>query len=81
MAAGFGARRSGGLCCLGIAAALGQQGELLVGGLLFLKRLQQQRKGVLVAQLLGQRGDGAVGRNFVMLDLLCAAGWCPCKAC
>ena len=62
--------RSRGLGGLGVAAALGQQGQLLVRGLFFFQRFQQQRHSVLVSELLGQRGDGAVGSDFVMLDFL-----------
>jgi len=68
--------RSCGLGGLGVAAAHGQQGQLLVRGPFFFQRFQQPRHSVLVSELLGQRGDGAVGSDFVMLDFLRAANQC-----
>src|SRR5690606_20882055 len=53
-----------------VATLLGQQGQLLVGGLFLLEGLEDQRQRVLVAELLGERGQGAVGGDLVVLDLL-----------
>src|SRR5690606_32274913 len=41
-----------------VAALLREQGQLLVGGLLFLEGLEDQRQGLLVTKLLGQGGQG-----------------------
>src|SRR5690606_5423166 len=51
-----------------VAALLREQGQLLVGGLLFLEGLEDQRQGLLVTKLVGQGGQGAVGGDLVVLD-------------
>src|SRR5690606_375631 len=71
-----GASASGRLCRLLVRAALGEHGQLVVGGLLFLEGGFQQRQRVVVAELAGQRAQRAVGGDLVVLGLLRAADQC-----
>ena len=49
---------------------LGERGELLVRGLLFVEILAEQLVDLIVAQHLRVGADGAVGGDLVVLDLL-----------
>ncbi|CEE80472.1 hypothetical protein XAC2852_790195 [Xanthomonas citri pv. citri] len=65
-----------GLGCLLVAALLGEQGQLFVGGLFFFQRGEQQRQCIGITELLGYGGNGAVRGDFVMLHLLRTADQC-----